>query len=291
MVKILYNGTTGQVGRAISNSSTQSSQEWIGISSSECNLLDLDSITQLFEQHQPDYFIQVAAYTAVDKAEEDKDNAYAVNTLSTSHIAALCQKHHTTLLYVSSDYVYHCNTQQPIKETTVCTPQGIYAKSKHDGEKAIISQLPQHIILRTSWVYDQEGHNFVNTMLRLGTARESLTIVGDQYGAPTYAPDIANALITIIDTLETSKNRDDLYGIYNFANLGVTTWSQFAKEIFAIANIDCIVTDITTEQFGAPAPRPQWSVLSTEKYRTTFDQSIRTWQECLRDCLSGKKMA
>jgi len=291
MTKILYNGTTGQVGRAIGLAATQSDQQWIGISSAECNLMDLDSITDLFKTHDPDYFIQVAAYTAVDKAEEDKDNAYLVNTKSTQHISDLCLEHNTTLLYVSSDYVYHCDTQQPIKETTVCAPQGIYAKSKHEGEKAIMDTLDQYVILRTSWVYDQDGHNFVNTMLRLGADRESLTIVGDQYGAPTYAPDIAKALITIVEKLESSDAKEDLYGIYNFANLGVTTWSGFAQEIFKIANLDCTVTDITTEQFGAPAPRPKWSVLSTEKYKTTFDQSIRTWQVCLRECLSGKKEA
>lgn len=289
MIKILYNGTTGQVGRAISQSTTQTDQEWIGISSAECNLMNLDSITQLFKTHNPDYFIQVAAYTAVDKAEEDQENAYAVNSISTEHISKLCLEYDTTLLYVSSDYVYHCDTQQPIKETAICSPQGIYAKSKHEGEKSIIQSLKKHIILRTSWVYDREGHNFVNTMLRLGADRESLTIVGDQFGAPTYAPDIAKALISIVDKLEDSQDSTDFYGIYNFANLGITTWSGFAKEIFKIAKLDCTVSEMTTEEFGAPAPRPKWSVLSTAKYRTTFDQSIRSWQECLRECLIGKK--
>jgi len=288
MTKILYNGTTGQVGRAISQSTTLPDQEWIGISSSECNLTDLDSITQLFRTYNPDYFLQVAAYTAVDKAEDDQEMAYAVNSVSTKHIAQLCKEHQTTLIYISSDYVYHNTQQQPIKETSECSPQGIYAKSKYEGEKAITAILDQYIILRTSWVYDQEGHNFVNSMLRLGTDRESLTIVGDQFGAPTYAPDIAGAIIAIINKLEKTSQRNEIYGIYNFANLGITTWAGFATEIFRLAKLECMVSEITTEQFGAPAPRPKWSVLSTEKYQTAFQQSIRSWQECLRECLATK---
>lgn len=288
MAKVLYNGTTGQVGKAIQELTIDHSLEWIGVSSSVCNLTDTEAIKAMFDQHKPDYFIQVAAYTAVDKAEEEQDLAYTINAESTKLIANLCRQHHAKMLYVSSDYVYHNVTDRPIKESDPCTPQGVYAKSKYQGEENLRESLEEHIILRTSWVYDRDGHNFVNTMLRLGRAKESLTIVADQYGAPTYAPDIAEALVNIITKLNESGHTKALYGTYNFANSGVTNWAGFAQEIFDHEGIDCKVTGITTAEYGAPAPRPLWSVLSTEKYRTTFDKPVRSWKECLRDCLNGK---
>jgi dTDP-4-dehydrorhamnose reductase len=287
MPTVLYNGTTGQVGRAIQELSSDHPFDWIGISSADCNLTDAKAIKAVFENHNADYFIQVAAYTTVDKAEEEQELAYAINSESTKQIAQLCKENGMTMLYVSSDYVYHSIVDQPIKETDPCTPKGIYAKSKFQGEENVRATLPEHIIMRTSWVYDREGHNFVNSMIRLGQARESLTIVADQYGAPTYAPDIAEALITMVTQVDASTEKSKLYGTYNFTNGGVTHWAGFAEEIFNIKEIECTVSEITTEQFGAPAPRPAWSVLSTEKYRTTFNKTVRSWQECLRDCLSS----
>lgn len=289
MAKVVYNGTTGQVGGAIHSLTQNHEFEWIGVSNLECDLTDHEAIKQMFEKYQPDYFIQVAAYTAVDKAEDEQALSYAINAESTKLIAQLCKQYKATILYISSDYVYHSVQDQPIKETDPCSPQGIYAKSKYEGEEMIRNILAEHLIMRTSWVYDKDGHNFVNSMIKLGEARDALTIVADQYGAPTYAPDIATAMIKMVEHIDQSTQKDKLYGTYNFSNSGVTHWAGFAEEIFKIKGIDCQVSEITTEQFGAPAPRPKWSVLSTAKFKNAFEMPIRSWQACLRECLSDKK--
>lgn len=287
MANILFNGLTGQVGRAIANLTKEDKANvWTGLSSNECDLTKPNEIEAAFHQYQPDIFIQVAAYTAVDKAEEDIATAFAINEASTAQIAQLCKASGATMIYISSDYVYHSISDRPIKETDPCLPKGEYAKSKYAGEQAIRETLDQHIILRTSWVYDKDGHNFVNTMKRLGGSRDSLTIVSDQLGAPTYAPDIATTILIIVDHLLLSEEKTALYGTYNFSNNGVTNWADFAREIFRIENIPCTVSEQTTEEFGAPAPRPKWSVLSHAKLNTTFGIKPRSWQECLKECLS-----
>ncbi len=287
MAKILFNGLTGQVGRALHHLvKKDTAHEWVGLATKDCDLTKPEEISQAFTKHKPDVVIQVAAYTAVDKAEEDSATAFAINEASTSQFAQLCKEAGAVLIYISSDYVYHSITDRPIKESDPCQPQGEYAKSKFAGEEAIRNSLSEHIILRTSWVYDKEGHNFVNTMKRLGGSRDSLTIVSDQLGAPTYAPDIALTVLTIVNQVLTSSDPSNLYGTYNFSNSGVTNWADFAREIFRLEQIPCQVAEQTTEDFGAPAPRPKWSVLSHAKLKSTFGITPRSWKECLKECLS-----
>ncbi len=289
MLKVLYNGITGQVGKALHALTAEDQHiEWKGIDSSVCNLTDKSAIESAFTSYKPDIFIQIAAYTAVDKAESEQELAFQINAESTKTLANLCKASGATLIYISSDYVYNSFTDRPLKETDPCKPQGVYARSKYEGEQAIRLILDNHIILRTSWVYDQHGHNFVNTMLRLGKDRDELTIVSDQYGAPTYAPDIAQTLATIVKSLN-SDSAFSQYGTYNFSNSGVTHWADFAREIFALRNIPCVVKEQTTEEFGAAAPRPKWSVLSHQKLNDTFGIVPRTWKECLRECLNEVK--
>jgi len=284
-ITVLVSGSTGQLGqelRAISKN-----YPILSFTFKDRKALDLSSEQSIKKnlRNSYNYFINAGAYTAVDKAEKDKKNARIVNATALKYIAEHASPK-TKLIHISSDYVYHTNPGRPLTETDKTNPQGIYAKTKLAGENHLLRKRPDALVIRTSWVYSSFGNNFVKTMLRLGKKLENLNIVADQYGAPTYARDLAECLVQLIlrEKIET-YNQLPKQGVFNYSNHGLTNWSEFAKEIFTISKTKCTVGTTTTKAFNAPAPRPLWSMMSKEKIQENFHLEIPHWKKSLRRCL------
>ena len=235
---------------------------------------------------QPDFCINCAAYTAVDKAETEKEAAFAINETGVRYLAEQCAQYNCHLIHLSTDYVYHSQQASPYLETDACNPQSVYAKSKYAGEKALQQELEHWHIIRTSWVYGTAGHNFVKTMLRLGKERDALRIVFDQVGSPTFAEDLAKALLHLVQSLIAQPNlKQATTGVYNFSNEGVCSWYDFALSIFRIANISIRISPIRSSEYPTPAIRPSYSVMDKSKFKKTFAWDIPHWENALQRCL------
>lgn len=285
-IQVLVSGSTGQLGQEFQHLAKKHKAK-LQFTFKDRKGLDLSKVASIKNclKTEYDFFVNTGAYTAVDKAETDEKRAYLVNSKALEHIA----KHSspkTKLIHISTDYVYHWNPQRPLLESDKTNPQSIYAKSKLAGEKKLLARRKDAIVLRTSWVYSSYGNNFVKTMLRLGKDRDNLNIVSDQLGTPTYARDLANAIIDIMINYDCQNyDAQPKSGIYNYSNLGLTNWSEFAKEIFKQSKIKCKVGETTTKAFNAPAPRPSWSMLSKEKIQSTFQLGIPQWEKSVGTCL------
>lgn len=289
-VNILVSGSTGQLGSEFRHLAKHYQRFKFTFKDRKgMNLASAKSIKNALQDQDYDVFINAGAYTAVDKAEQDQAMAEKVNGTALKHIANYASPN-TKIIHISSDYVYHTNLDRPLQETDKVSPRGVYAKTKLSGEQQLLKKRQDALVVRTSWVYSTFGNNFVKTMLRLGKQREALTIVADQQGAPTYARDLAKALLKMIDNRGV-KNYDGVQqrGIYNYSNLGLTNWSEFAQEIFRQAKIKCKVSDTTTKAYNAPAPRPLWSMMSKEKIQRQFRLEIPHWKESLKQCLQDLK--
>ena len=282
---ILVTGSNGQLGREFRNwASANEVYEFLFTSRDSLDICNLPEVLTICTKWQPSYIINCAAYTAVDKAEENKEDAFAINQGAISNLIKGAGIHNSKLINYSTDYVYHSIIDRPILESDDCTPQGIYGQSKRGGEELLESSEIGWINIRVSWLYSSYQQNFVKTMLRLGGDRDSLTIVSDQQGCPTYASDLAADTMKIIASLEESEM--GLNEHYNYCNSGMTNWADFARLIFKLENIDCEVLNTTTEQYGAPAPRPLWSVMGTQKIEKRFNLEISPVEESLQVCLS-----
>ncbi len=285
MKNILVSGGTGQLGQEITHLQQKYPQYQFDIMGrAQLDLESEASIKNVLTSKKYDYFINVGAYTAVDKAETDASTAYAINGMAMHHISNYIPEG-CTLINVSTDYVYHIKSEEPLRESDTCNPQGVYARSKYQGEQFVRAAIPKSIILRTSWVYSTYGNNFVKTMLRLGPEKEKLSIVSDQVGTPTYARNIATTILSMIDTLDSQDVADRKYGTYNYTDGGSTNWADFARHIFEVSGITCRVDNTTTEAYGAAAPRPLWSVLSCEKIEVDYGIVGRSWKESLLECM------
>ncbi len=283
---ILVTGSTGQVGSELKHiSKLYPDLSMTFLNRKQLDLASKASIKSAFANKSYDYCINAAAYTAVDAAETDKKMAHKVNALALSHLASFAPKT-TKLIHLSTDYVYHTDPQRPLKETDPVAPQGVYASTKLEGEQRLLAKRPDSVVMRTSWVYSSYGNNFVKTMLRLGQNRDNLNIVADQYGTPTYARDIAHSLLTIIRNTGVN-NFDDISqdGIFNYSNIGLVNWADFAREIFKLSKLKCQVGETTTALYGAPAPRPLWSLMSKSKIQKAYQLKIPHWKESLKNCL------
>ena len=286
VIRALVSGSTGQLGQELKAMSK--AYPHINCDFKNRAKLDLSSKTSIYDNlanSAYDFFINCAAFTAVDQAESNAKMAYKVNSEALKYIADAAPPT-CKVIHISTDYAYHIDPGRPLIESDRTSPKGVYAKSKLEGEQILLKTKPDSIVIRTSWVYSSYGNNFVKTMLKLGKDRDALTIVSDQLGTPTYARDLADTILDIITNYsEDNINQTHKAGIYNFSNLGLTDWASFAEEIFKQAKIKCHVGTTTTKAYGAPAPRPLWSMMSKEKIQSDFHIKIPTWKESLVSCL------
>jgi dTDP-4-dehydrorhamnose reductase len=273
---ILVTGASGQLGQAIQYIAPDYSDcQFIFASSQDLDITNQERVNNFFDTNKIDFCINAAAYTAVDKAESEIEKAEAINVVGSKNLAIACKKNKAKLIHISTDFVFDGTSNKPYLETDVTNPLGIYGKTKLEGEQAVASEMNEYFIIRTSWVYSQFGNNFMKTMLRLASEKDSLSIVNDQIGSPTNAVDLAKATLAIV------KSNSEAYGTYNFSNEGIASWYDFAKEIFKVNNISIEVNPIPTEAFPTPAKRPKYSVLDKSKTKKTFGIQIKTWQESL----------
>ena len=277
---ILVTGASGQLGQAIRHIASDAADcQFIFASSTDLDITNQEKVNHFFENNRVDFCINTAAYTAVDKAESEPEKAALINVFGVKNLAIACKKSKAKLVHISTDFVFDGSSDKPYLETDNPNPLGVYGKTKLEGEQAIIAHLEEYFIVRTSWVYSAFGNNFMKTMLRLASEKDSLNIVSDQIGSPTNAVDLAKALLSII------KSNSTQYGIYNFSNEGIASWYDFAKEIFRINKVSIAVNPIDTTAFPTPAKRPKYSVLDKTKIKTTFKIEIKSWQEALQQTI------
>jgi dTDP-4-dehydrorhamnose reductase len=280
---VLVTGVNGQLGQAIQSvAGNFPSLDLIFCSSSELNITDTTNCESVFEKFKPNFCINTAAYTAVDKAETEPEKAYAINVVGAQNLAQVCKTFDTVLLHVSTDFVFDGLANQPYLEDDVPNPTGVYGATKLQGEQAIASTWNKHFIIRTSWVYSQFANNFMKTMLRLASERDSLSVVSDQIGTPTNAVDLAECLLTIISTQHPTPNTQHPFGIYNYSNEGQCSWYEFATEIFKQYQLSVNVNPIPSSAYPTPAKRPAYSVLDKSKIKTVFGINISNWQEQIK---------
>jgi len=264
--KILITGTNGQLGRCLQAVSEKyPNYDFYFKNSKQLDITRKEQIDILFAQEKFDFCVNCAAYTAVDKAESDQENAFLVNAEAVKYLAETCKANNTTLIHISTDFVFDGTKGTPYTEDDLPNPINVYGASKLKGEQYIQEILNNYFIIRTSWVYSEYGHNFVKTMLRLGTKRDEISVVNDQIGSPTYAGDLAKAIMEIISAKTTS------FGLYHYTNEGTTSWYDFAKTIFEIKEIKIKVNPISSNNYTTQAKRPMYSVLDKTKIKQVFN--------------------
>jgi dTDP-4-dehydrorhamnose reductase len=277
---VLVTGANGQLGQAIQFIATNYTFiRFVFCTSSDLDIANKDNCESVFSREKPDFCINAAAYTAVDKAESELEKAELINVIGAKNLAEACKNFNAKLIHISTDFVFDGSKNSPYNETDLPNPKGVYGQTKLEGEIAIQEVFDAYFIIRTSWVYSQFGNNFMKTMLRLASERASLSVVSDQIGTPTNAVDLAECLVTIIT--EHSKLNTEHYGIYNFSNEGQCSWFDFAKKIFEINHVNIDLISIPTTQFPTPAVRPKYSVLDKTKIKTTFGIEIKPWEQAL----------
>lgn len=288
MQHILVTGAKGQVGSELQYLSGQYPQFIFHFTDlPELDLTEPESIRSFFAMHPIDYCINCAAFTAVDKAESEAELAHKINVEAVETLAACCAKYGAGLVQLSSDYVYHNGINRALLPTDPTQPQSVYARTKLEGDEQALALNPRTLVIRTSWVYSGFGHNFVKTMLRLGQERDSLGVIYDQVGTPTYARDLAAALLHILSLFAAgTRSADTFRGIYHYSNEGVTSWYDFAKAIFDLENIVCEVSPINTSAYPTPAKRPPFSLLDKAAIKADFDLTIPYWRDSLKQCLN-----
>jgi len=283
-VKILVIGANGQLGWELCRRGEKQGFDMAALDLPKFDITDPIAVNKRVSEAGVSLVINAAAYTAVDKAESEPEAAFAVNCNGPVYLASSCGKVGIPLIHISTDYVFDGSKKRPYLETDHLCPLGVYGKSKAAGETEVRGHLHEHIILRTAWLYGIHGHNFVKTMLRLGREKEVLRVVNDQYGCPTYATDLADAILAI--TAQIAKTRDITWGTYHYCGKGATTWHGFAEKIFDLARAHCPlvvkeVAPITTEQYPTAAKRPANSVLDCSLIAKHFGIVSLAWQESL----------
>ena len=243
------------------------------------------AVESYFSRHRYDLILNSAAYTAVDQAESEPEQAEQINHYAVAELARIAKQQQSFLIHVSTDYVFDGESNTPYLESDVTNPVGVYGSSKLRGEQALQEIAPKGCIVRTSWLYSEFGNNFVKTMLRLGKEREQLNVVSDQIGSPTYAPDLAQVLLTIATGEAVSQSFSDV-PLFHYANQGVGSWYDFATAIFELAGLDSMTQPITTAEYPTVAKRPHFSVLNTVKIKKQFQFSIPYWRDSLKRCLA-----
>lgn len=275
--KIIITGANGQLGNEFRELASQyPGYEFIFLSRQELQIEDAASVEQVFSAHKPDWCVNCAAYTAVDKAESEKEAAFAINATAAGILARACAANNTGFIHISTDYVFDGSSAEPYKEDAPTGPINTYGHSKLQGEQLVMQHDPNAIIIRTAWVYSAFGNNFVKTMMRLMKERESINVVEDQVGSPTYAADLARAIMHIIEGGRIVP------GIYHYSNEGRISWHEFALAIKEMIGSSCMVNPIPSSQYPTPARRPQYSLLDKSKIKTVFSVKVPEWRESLR---------
>ncbi|MFA5046576.1 MAG: dTDP-4-dehydrorhamnose reductase [Paludibacter sp.] len=280
METILITGSKGQLGNEMQQAAKRyPAFQYIYTDVDELDICDKKALNDFVKTNDVNIIVNCAAYTAVDKAEDDVELCYKINRDAVRNIGEVAQENKVKVLQVSTDYVFDGTNYLPYTEDMPVCPETVYGKSKLEGEQALLESCEQAVILRTSWLYSSFGKNFVKTMLKLGTERDSLNVIFDQVGTPTYAADLADSILNILshDTF--------VPGIYHFSDEGVCSWYDFTKTIHRIAGISCDVHPIETKDYPARTPRPHYSVLNKAKIKSTFGISIPHWEESLVKCI------
>jgi dTDP-4-dehydrorhamnose reductase len=277
---VLVTGANGQLGQSIKSIANKyPTIQFIYTDFYEMDITNIESCTNAFLKYQPQFCINTAAYTAVDKAESEPEKAHLINGLGSENLAKVCKENDTILLHISTDFIFDGTSKKPYLESDFPNPQSVYGQTKLEGEIAIQNTWEKHFIIRTSWVYSQFGANFMKTMLRLASERDSLSVVSDQIGTPTNAVDLAEVILTIVKSPIT--HHPSSFGIYNFSNEGVCSWYDFAAAIFHQKEIKIDLTPIPTSAYPTPAKRPAYSVLDKTKIKNTFNIEVNEWKTSL----------
>lgn len=282
-MNILVTGSYGQLGRALQSIATNDTHHrWLFTDIDTLDITNPDGVEQCFTSNGINVCINCAAYTAVDQAEDDPATAAMVNASAPKILADACHKNNSLLVHVSTDYVFDGQAAEPYPVDAPVNPQSVYGRTKAEGEKLIRESGCNHIIVRTAWLYSSTGKNFVKTMLQLGDTRPEINVVNDQRGCPTYAHDLAQAIVTLINHYGTSP----VHETFHFTNEGNITWYDFACAIMEIAAKPCKVHPITTDQYPAKAHRPSYSVLDLSKIKEVTEMDIPFWKDSLAKCIN-----
>jgi dTDP-4-dehydrorhamnose reductase len=295
---VLVSGKNGQLGKELQDivSSNPQTEEYIFFDRDELNIADELALKNAFQKYQPSFFINCAAYTAVDKAETEQEKAYLINAEAVGDIAKQCHQFNATFIHISTDYVFDGKGTQPYKEDAETNPVNYYGYTKWMGEQLALNNNQKTIIIRTSWVYSKYGNNFVKTMLRLMNERKEINVVNDQLGSPTYAKDLAEAIVEIVNSQWSMVNSENATSshvspftshVYHFSNEGIISWYDFAVAIKEIKQLDCIVHPIPSSSYPTPAKRPAYSGLDKTKIVKAFNIQLKNWKESLNECLQA----
>jgi len=281
MGNIVVFGASGQLGHCF-----KAIAERDGIGSmhfppeTEANILDNPALKTVFEKYQPSFCINCAAYTAVDKAEDDQEMALKINKTGVENLSRHCAANGSILIHVSTDFVFKGDQSTPCNEDSLAEPVNVYGQTKLDGERAVEALLRKYFIIRTGWLYSEYGNNFVKTMLKLGAERDELKVIADQAGTPTYGMDLAACIIQIIQSNNTA------FGVYHYSNEGIASWYDFAKAIFDISGTSVKVIPVKTEEYITRAARPAYSVMDKSKIKKNFGLEIPYWRDSLVSCIN-----
>jgi dTDP-4-dehydrorhamnose reductase len=283
--KILVTGGNGQLGKELREfSSLHTGLEFIFLSREDLPIHQFELVRNYFNTLKPAYCINCAAYTAVDKAESEKDLAFLINGEAVGVLAAVCKEHNAKFIHISTDYVFNGDAAYPYTENFPTDPINVYGASKLEGEKQAMELNPDSIIIRTSWLYSSLGKNFVKTMIQLMSEKDQIKVVKDQLGSPTNAADLAETIFNIIALCHLQIYNWNP-GIYNFSNEGIISWYDFAKAIRELINSPCSIKPISTAEYPTPAKRPAYSVLDKRKIQETFGVQLKDWEKSLEICI------
>lgn len=282
-MNILVTGSNGQLGHSIRDIASGSANRYIFTDVAELDITDRKAINSMMQKENISVVINCAAYTNVDKAEDDFDTANLINNTAVGNLAMSCKEYGATLVHVSTDYVFDGSSNIPYTEDMPLAPLGVYGVTKLHGEQSVLRAGCDYVIIRTSWLYSEYGKNFVKTMMMLTEERETLNVVFDQAGTPTYAGDLARTIYYIVESGKYTAN----HGIYHYSNEGVCSWYDFAREISELARTECDIRPCHSNEFPSKVNRPHYSVLDKTKIKATFGLAIPYWKDSLRVCISN----
>ena len=283
-MRILVTGASGQLGQEFQNNVSKSKDDFYFTDETELDITNKNHVLNYVSNNQIKLIINCAAYTNVNESETNKNLAIKINSSAIKNLVEICEEKKLKMIHFSTDYVYNSNSINPIKEDSNINPINYYGFSKREGEKIIEKSLSDSIIIRTSWLYSMYGSNFVKTMIKKGDNGEKIYVINDQFGCPTYAKDLVNVILSIIDSGLKPK-----YKVYNFSNEGYTNWYDFTKKIFELKKLNCSIIPVNSENYRSIARRPKYSVLDKSRIKDTFNIDIRNWEDALQEFITNIK--